>query len=299
MEKNNQPLVSIVIPCYNHEQFVQDCIQSVIDQTYENIELIIIDDGSKDDSVLKIQEMLGECENRFINFEFRHRVNKGLSATLNEALEWCRGKYLAPFASDDKMCEFRIEKQVNYFNSVKDENVAGVFGGYYSIDNNNNILDTVISGYKEYDNLKIIMHQFELPAPTALLKTVTVREVGGYRPDIKIEDWFMWLKLTESNGKLVYMSEVLCYYRSHSNNFSKNLDLMYEERVKVLSWFKNNKNYLAARKNIEWYSVTDSLVKSKITAFKGFFKILEKSPFELFSKNMLRFIYYLLKSFVK
>ena len=58
MQNNEKPLVSVVIPCYNHEKFVQDCIQSVIDQTYENIELIIIDDGSKDSSVDKIKGMI-------------------------------------------------------------------------------------------------------------------------------------------------------------------------------------------------------------------------------------------------
>lgn len=58
MKLDSHPLVSIVIPCYNHENFVQECIQSVIDQTYQNIELIIIDDGSKDGSVEKIQEMI-------------------------------------------------------------------------------------------------------------------------------------------------------------------------------------------------------------------------------------------------
>ena len=95
MKENNQPLVSVVIPCYNHEQFVQDSIQSVIDQTYRNIELIIIDDGSKDGSVEKIQEMVDICEQRFTRFEFRSRPNKGLSSTLNEALEWCKGKYFS------------------------------------------------------------------------------------------------------------------------------------------------------------------------------------------------------------
>lgn len=59
MNSLEKPLVSVVIPCYNHENFVQGCIQSVIDQTYQNIELIIIDDGSKDNSVLKIKR----CEN--------------------------------------------------------------------------------------------------------------------------------------------------------------------------------------------------------------------------------------------
>ncbi|EPK1752121.1 glycosyltransferase family 2 protein, partial [Acinetobacter baumannii] len=100
MSEIKTPLVSIVIPCYNHVDYVQDCIQSIIDQTYQNIELIIIDDGSKDESVLKINEMLKKCENRFSRFEFRHRPNKGLSATLNEALEWCQGEYFATLASD-------------------------------------------------------------------------------------------------------------------------------------------------------------------------------------------------------
>ena len=65
------PLVTIAIPCYNHEQYVQDSIQSIIDQSYSNIELIIIDDGSKDNSVLKIQELISICTNRFSRFEFR------------------------------------------------------------------------------------------------------------------------------------------------------------------------------------------------------------------------------------
>lgn len=84
-----QPLVSIVIPCYNHEKYVQESIQSVIEQDYDNIELIIIDDGSSDNSVTKIKEMIQVCQKRFKRFEFRHRPNKGLCATLNEALAWC------------------------------------------------------------------------------------------------------------------------------------------------------------------------------------------------------------------
>ena len=82
----NMPLVSIAIPSYNHEIYVQECIRSVIDQDYRNIELIIIDDGSTDNSVEKIEELIPLCKKRFVRFEFLCRENKGLSATLNEAI---------------------------------------------------------------------------------------------------------------------------------------------------------------------------------------------------------------------
>ena len=124
-----QPLVSIVIPCYNHAQFVQETVQSVIDQDYENIELIIIDDGSKDNSVEVIQEMIPACEERFVRFEFRYRPNKGLCATLNEALEWCEGEYFSPTASDDILKQNKISTQLAIMLSKKEQKIIGVFVG--------------------------------------------------------------------------------------------------------------------------------------------------------------------------
>ena len=141
LEKNNQPLVSVVIPCYNHEQFVQDCIQSVIDQTYENIELIIIDDGSKDNSIQKIQEKITVCEKRFVNFKFIYRKNKGLCATLNEAILLCSGKYLSLIASDDQMLPEKTSIQVEYMNS--DSNIIAHMGGVYWIDEDSKIIKKI------------------------------------------------------------------------------------------------------------------------------------------------------------
>ena len=111
---SEQPLVSIVIPSYNHERFIRDSIKSVIDQSYQNIELIIIDDGSTDVSVEKIQELIPLCEKRFTRFEFRHRPNKGLSATLNEALEWAQGEYFSSLASDDIILKDKIKIQTKF-----------------------------------------------------------------------------------------------------------------------------------------------------------------------------------------
>ena len=152
MNQSNQPLVSVVITCYNHEKFVQDSIQSVIDQTYQNIELIIIDDGSKDGSVEKIKEMLPACQERFIRFEFRHRPNKGLSETLNEALEWCEGEYYSAIASDDMMLPEKIIIQINYM--IKNKKCNALFGGYKLIDNFN----FVISDQKKENKIYLTKH---------------------------------------------------------------------------------------------------------------------------------------------
>lgn len=293
------PLVSVIIPCFNHEKFIQDCIQSVLDQTYQNIELIIIDDGSCDGSIKKIQEMLYICKQRFVRFEFRYRSNKGLSATLNEGLEWCEGEYLAPFGSDDIMKPENIEKKMDFLSKSKEIEIYGVFSGYELIDQYSHIKNISKNSYKKYSFNEILMHQFELPAPTALLNLKKVREVGGYDENLKIEDWFMWLKLTEKGGQLIYLDKVLCQYRMHEENTSKKIDLMYVERIKVLDQFKNSKNYLKACKNIEWYSITDSLATNKSIAFKRFFELVNSSPLELFSKNMIRFIYYFLKIYIR
>lgn len=295
MQSQNQQLVSVVIPSYNHAQFVQDCIQSVIGQTYANIELIIIDDGSKDQSVEKIKEMLDQCQARFTRFEFRYRPNKGLSATLNEALEWCQGEYFSVIASDDMMLKEKTQIQINHLLNYNEKNVVGVFGGYQSIDNENKILGISLRPYNHFNHNQIIMHDFELPAPTALLKLNEIIEVGGYVSNIKIEDWYMWLKLTENGNKLVYIPELLCKYRTHDENISKNLELIHVEREKILDLFKNNKNYKSAMENIEWYKATDYLKGDTKKSFVYFLKLIKKSPYQIFSKNMLRYFYHFLK----
>ena len=78
---NNNPLVSVIIPVYNHERYVQTAIKSIIDQTYQNIQLLVIDDGSKDSSYQKVMEIKEECEKRFPKTYFETKPNVGSRAT--------------------------------------------------------------------------------------------------------------------------------------------------------------------------------------------------------------------------
>lgn len=275
MNQSNQPLVSVVIACYNHEFFVQDSIQSVIDQTYQNIELIIIDDGSKDGSVKKIQEMIPNCQQRFIRFEFRHRLNKGLSATLNEALEWCQGEYYSPLASDDMMLPGKTKLQVDFLDANK--NISAVFGGIKLIDNNNIIIGERVRQSKQYSFKDIILHQHDLPAPTQMIRLSELKNVGGYDPNILIEDWYIWLRLS-SYSDLYYMDHLLCLYRQHATNISKNLEKMHNGRFDVLSCFKDSIYYEEAYKKIKWINNVESILNKEHSKIIKIIKIFIVDP---------------------
>lgn len=296
MSSLEQPLVSVVIPCYNHEKFVMDCIQSVIDQTYQNIELIIIDDGSKDSSVLKIKEMLVKCEERFTRFEFRSRVNKGLAMTLNEAIEWCEGQYYSAIASDDMMFNEKIKIQVDFFKNNNDINVVGVFGGYKLIDENNAVIECCKKSETSYNFKDIILHKHDLPAPTQMLILTKLKEAGGYSSQIIIEDWYMWLKLSKI-GKLHYLSEYLAFYRNHSENISKKVEVMHCGRNQVLKAYASEKEYKLAEKEIFWIYLAQLKNYSFNKFFIKFTYFILKNPIFFLKKILL--VFFKLKYFNK
>lgn len=262
----NTLLVSVVIPCYNHAQFVQETIQSVIDQDYENIELIIIDDGSKDNSVEVIQEMIPACEQRFVRFEFRHRPNVGLSSTLNEALDWCKGKYFSPVASDDILLPSKISFLLE---KIIKERVPAVFGSVERIGNLSG--DSGVSKRTELTFRDLMLHKIIPPAPGSLINMAKVKEIG-YDPLVTIEDWYMWLKLTEKDERLIAYSEIVAKYRIHGANTISNTSKMNNGRRQVLSHFKDSEHYNNAIKNIYLMYAIDLIPKSRARALLPFLK---------------------------
>ena len=291
MSQENQPLVSIVIPCYNHEGFVQDCIRSVIDQTYQNIELIIIDDGSKDNSVTKIQKLLEKCKARFARFEFRHRPNVGLSATLNEALEWSRGEYFSVIASDDMIFENKTTTQVVFLE--EHQTCIAVCGGISIIDQDSNEISQRVLKANSFNFDQVIMLEHELPAPTQMIRLEILKKTGGYDTDIKLEDWYMWLLLAQK-GELYYIPKLFSKYRSHESNTFKQINTMHNGRMQILELYKNHPLYQKARKRIFWIHSFELCEKSKKDAFLSVLNILKKNKCEFFSKNFIWFFYYLM-----
>ena len=102
-------LITVIIPYYKHEKYIEDCILSVINQTYKNVELIVIDDGSPDNGYLKITSM-----SKRYGFRFIKKENEGVTKTLNFGLSLSNGKFFCALASDDIWLPSKLEKQVKF-----------------------------------------------------------------------------------------------------------------------------------------------------------------------------------------
>lgn len=235
--KKNMPLVSMIVPCYNHEKYIQETIESIISQTYNNVELIVIDDGSKDNSPSILQEL-----SRKHNFKFIHRPNKGLSATLNESIGLSQGKYFSVCASDDILILDKIEKQVNF---MENHPKYGMCYGKIIRFNDNSLekkvkIKNAKSGWIFND---IITAKISIPAVSTMVKTDIIKDVGKYDEELWIEDWDMWLRIAEKY-EIGYMDDYLAYYRQHDTNISKQSLKMYKAQKNILAKWKQHKDYL-------------------------------------------------------
>lgn len=247
MNTNNNPLVTAMIPSYNHAKYIKEAIQSIIDQDYKNIEFIIIDDGSSDNSVEIIKSMIPECEKRFKRFEFRSRENKGVSATLNEAIEWSKGKYFSPLASDDMAMPNKTSYLVD---KLEKSGHKAAFGSVTDMMNGKLIFGEKSQKtiYKFYD---LFLLKKLIYSTACLININSLKKSGLYNENIAVEDFYMWLKLTEDGSNLICYPKVLAKYRTHANNTVKHLDIMYQNLLNIINLYKLNPFYNEALRNIK------------------------------------------------
>lgn len=288
-----KPLVSVVIPCYNHEKYVQECIKSVIEQDYENIELIIIDDGSKDESVSKIQELVPECEKRFSRFEFRTRPNKGLCATLNEAIAWCEGAFYSAIASDDMMLPGKTSLQVEYFQ--KHPECDAVFGGMYVVDNNGEVVKKIKKAQGTANFEDIITKKVSITTPTQMIKLEKLRLAGEYPSGLYIEDWYMWLKLSSLGANICFLEEYLVTYRRHGENMSSNFENMFNARDFIINQYKSSPVYKKALSSCFLSNAIDMQSINKSKSIFYFFRALSTDFLIFFNIRTIKYFAKFLK----
>lgn len=247
----DQPLVSVIIPSYNHEKYVEQAIMSVINQTYKNIELIIIDDGSKDKSPYLIKELIDKVNSSKIIFETQD--NMGLSRTLNKAVKMANGEFIAILASDDMYLPNRIEESVNVLSTAK-PNVCAVYSDGFIIDENGRKISKYSHKFKvplSKNTYKELLLRDWIAALSVLYRKSSLFQCGLFDENIEIEDYDMLLRLAQL-FKFDYIPKPLFLYRWHGLNYSNDgikmddqLDLIIKKHKDLYSYRK----YKLALKN--------------------------------------------------
>ncbi|PHS55456.1 MAG: glycosyl transferase [Alteromonas sp.] len=225
------PLISIVIPVYNAERFIEKAIESICNQSYKNIEIIVIDDGSIDES-LQIIKSIRDDRIKIIS-----RENRGLIASLNEGINLSRGSYIARMDADDISSPIRIEQQVKYFEHHIDCGV--LFTGLEYIDENGNIIRKKVSDKTREIEPVEFLFGCPLCHPTAMFNmNKLTKDDLIYDPKFdKVEDFELWTRLSKTTG-ISLLNEVLFQYRIHSESItSKNRKNQRESAVEAI--YKN------------------------------------------------------------
>lgn len=203
---DNEDLVSIGIPFYNAQEYLSDAIKSVVNQTYKNWELILIDDGSSDNSMNIANSFLSDKRIRVLS----DGKNKGLSTRLNELAHYSSGKYYARMDADDIMRVDRIGMQVKYLNEHEDVDVVG--SNYYVIDNTNNVLGVKKENSKPCSS-KNILTKGGFAHPTIMGKRTWFVDNPYCVKAHRMEDVELWMR-TVSESNFVNINQELLFYRS-------------------------------------------------------------------------------------
>jgi glycosyltransferase involved in cell wall biosynthesis len=223
------PLVSVIIPCFNAELYIDDCLQSIVNQSYNNLEIIVLDDGSTDESLTIIQQ--------WVNRDARIKIVKNdqnlkLIKTLNKGLDLCNGKYIARMDADDIALPFRIGHQVNLLESHPQVGITGTFMEMFDEKGNKSkaILPLSNERIKAY-----ILTASPFFHPTVLIRKDVLDKYNlKYEENYyRAEDHALWINLLE-HCEGMNSHEILLKYRVLDTSETRLADNNRVERRNIL-----------------------------------------------------------------
>jgi glycosyltransferase involved in cell wall biosynthesis len=271
----NNPKVSIIVPCYNQAQYLQEALQSVLEQTYQNWECIIVNDGSPDDTESIAQEWVSK-DSRFV---YLCKENGGLSSARNEGIAIAKGEFILPLDADDKIAPKYIELAVASFQEDKSLKVVyckaekfGVEKGLWKL-----------SPFSLFD-----LARFNMIFCSGVYRKEDWELVGGYDVNMiyGLEDWEFWIAILKKEGNVKCLNEVGFYYRIRTNsmarvinqverNFSEIYVIKKHADFFILNYDDLNKNIKIMEHNLKSEKFVINLFTKMFFGFK-FFKEINK-----------------------
>lgn len=216
-----QPLVSVICLCYNHARFLQEALDSVLAQTYPNLEIIVVDDCSTDGSMAIINSYLAKYPQiRFIGTGY----NRGNCAAFNMGLQASTGEFVIDFATDDVLLPERVAQQVEAFQKL-DESYGVVYSDAAYISDASAHLHYHSQKYKpapDGDVFAEVLRRYFICPPTMMMRRVVFESLGGYDESLAYEDFDFWVRSARMYN-YHYLNKVTTKRRVHEHALSKRL----------------------------------------------------------------------------
>jgi glycosyltransferase involved in cell wall biosynthesis len=268
------PRVSIVLPTHNRAKYIRQAINSCLVQSYKNIELIIVDDASADNT-LDIIKSYNDSRIKYV----KNEENIGLAKSLNKGFSLASGEYLTWTSDDNFYSEKAIEAMVRMLE--RDKRTDFIYANYYLIDEDGNLTGKVNVGPpRGLDRANCIGACF-------LFRNKVYREVGDFNPEVISEDYEYWLRVREK-FRMGKIDGYLYYYRTHKESLTGKYGL--EMRKDLMASVRNKYISPSAKYCLEGEKLYYK--NDRANAKKLFLKALLLNPFNFAAVRMLGLIYF-------
>lgn len=272
---NPTPLVSVVMTAYNSTPYIEDSVRSVWDQSYQNLELVVVDDASSDGTLAILKEL--SQKSPIPMKVFHNEENQGPNRTQNRAVNLAEGDLIAFLASDDKFAARRFESQVRLFN--QDPELKIVYGNGWSFAGDQLIArlhDENVKKLLSQNADEILRYLYTHSSPfflqTALVKKKFLLECGGNDEKVLADDWVLNIRFfqrLQRLGGFAFVDEDLAYYRIHDRNLHKNFSRQITLKKEVIEGYTPGSLKFEALANIYGKQAQISFANSRqLTAVK-------------------------------
>lgn len=269
----NNTLVTVIVPAYNHEKYVLECLDSINNQTYRDFQWIVVDDCSQD----KTPELLKENKKKYGYELILHDKNMGLSATLTETIrDFAKGEYLVMCASDDMFLPNKIEAQLKFLQNNPQYVMCYSRSIAMNEKSENFPNKDTFSGYKSGDIFEDILCRKYHIGINIMYRTKVFAEVGYFEPNILAEDYYLYCKIARKY-KIGFLDEYLHKYRVAELSTKRDPWKLVMSHRQTVDMFKDDVLYPKA---VNSWEVKSSLIiagykKYKLKALKYFVKNMD------------------------
>lgn len=207
----NNPLISVIVPCYNQAQYLDECLQSVLDQTYPDWECIIVNDGSPDNTA----EVAKKWLEKDVRFKYFYKENGGLSSARNFGIDKATGEWILPLDCDDYISNDYLDLAKNHFDNEDLKVIYCEAQKFGTVNEKWNLPEFSLLHLAEQNVIFC----------TAFFRKATWMSIGGYDKNLEkgLEDWEFWISVLKNGGKVKEINKICFYYRIKEQSMLKNL----------------------------------------------------------------------------